>query len=256
MTIVNTEALNALAESPQASGVPAVLVDEEGAILYKFLYAPEKQAFSKSAKFTEVPVGGTARQPQVYGYTTGTTLRLDNLLLDTFCDGRSGRELIEGLGRLTNPDAETLKPELIYFVYGTFSFGPAYITDLSWETEAWLNGEPAVGRINITLIEVPGDATTATTTGTTGTTAGTTASTTGLTDRQKLEARQQADAWLSANINRLRPDIQQRVRSRSFKFLTNDTGTVQITDANNAILGTVGTWDGRQWSPNSQLLRS
>ncbi|MBW4483026.1 MAG: hypothetical protein KME14_10820 [Tildeniella torsiva UHER 1998/13D] len=254
MTIVNTEALNALAESPKTAGVPAQLVDEKGAILYKFLYAPEKQAFSKSAKFTEVPVGGTARQPQVYGYTTGTTLRLDNLLLDTFCDGRSGRELIEGLGRLTIPAAETFKPPAIYFVYGTFSYGPAYITDLSWETEAWLNGEPAIGRIGITFIEVPGSPTAATTAGTETPAAGT--ATPDLTDRQKLEARQQADAWLSANINRLKPDIQQRVRSRSFKFLTSDTGTVQITDNNNQVLGTVGTWDGRQWAPNSELLRS
>ena len=254
MTIVNTNVLNSLAESPKTSGVPAQLVGEDGKILYSFLYAPEKQAFSKSAKFTEVPVGATARQPQVYGYTTGTTLRLDNLLLDTFCDGRSGRELIEGLGRLTLPAAETLKPPLVYFVYGTFSFGPAYITDLSWETEAWLNGEPAIGRISIALIEVPGSPTTATTTGTTTpTSAGTIPD---LTDRQKLEARQQADAWLSANINRLRPDIQQRVRSRSFKFLTSETGSVQITDSSGQVLGTIGTWDGRQWAPNSQLLRS
>ncbi|MEA5447580.1 hypothetical protein VB780_03300 [Leptolyngbya sp. CCNP1308] len=255
MTIVNTEALNALAESPQTSGVPAQLVDDKGAILYRFLYAPEKQAFSKSAKFTEVPVGGTARQPQVYGYTTGTTLRLDNLLLDTFCDGKSGRDLIEGLGRLTLPAADTLKPPLIYFVYGTFSFGPAYLTNLDWETEGWLNGEPAIGRISITLIEVPGSPTAATTAGTETptTTAGPNPD---LTDRQKLEARQQADTWLTANINRLRPDIQQRVRSRAFKFLTSDNGTVQITDANNAVLGTVGTWDGRQWAPNSELLRS
>jgi hypothetical protein len=252
MSLANESVLNGLAESPKTSGVEAVLVGEDGAILYKFLYAPEKQSFSKSAKFTEVAVGGKAIMPVVYGYTTGTTLRLDNLLIDTFCDGRSGRELIEGLGRLTLPDAETLKPKIVYFVYGTFSFGPAYITNLDWETEAWLNGEAAIGRVNISLIEVPGSPTTATTSGA----ATPAASSPNLTDRQKLEARQQADAWLSANINRLKPDIQQRVRSRSFKFLTSDNGTVQITDASGQALGTVGTWDGRQWKPNSELLRS
>lgn len=261
-TIVNQEVLNSLPASPRTF-VPAVLTDQEGQILYKLLYAPERQAYFKEAKFTEVSTGGTWIQPQVYNHTTGRTLSLNDLLIDTHCDGKSARELIEGLGRLMNPDGETLKPTVVYFVFGSFSFGPAYIKTLDWSEEGWLNGEFALGRISITLIEIPGPTTSAQTTdSTTGLNpppapAPVPLATPNLTPRQKEEARLQADRWLNQNVNRLRPEIQQRVRSRSFRFLTDDEGVVRMTDeSGQTILGRIGSWSGFVFTPTQDLLRS
>jgi hypothetical protein len=249
---VNNQVLASLPTAPQTR-VPAILTDRTGKILYRFLYAPETQKYFKEAKFTEVPTGGTWIQPQVYGYTTGRTQTLNDLLIDTHCEGRSARELIEGLGILMNPDRESFKPTVVYFIFGSSSFGPAYIKTLDWEEQGWLNGEFALGRISLTLIEIPG-ATTQTETNTNLAEPQPPPMPT-YTARLKEEARTQADRWLTQNLNRLKPDIQQRVRTRSFRFLTDDYGTVSMTDERGNILGRIGTWSGFVFTPTSDLLR-
>lgn len=153
----NVEVLNALPEVTSTEYVRASLVDKNGDIIYRFLYNPQELKLNKSVEYSEVPIGGTAIQPHYYNHTKGSTLLLENLLFDTYCDGRSSRELIEGLGRLTLPETDTRKPKVISFVFGSFSFGPAIITNLDWTISSFIGGEPVYGSINLTLKETTGE---------------------------------------------------------------------------------------------------
>lgn len=218
-SLENVEVLNSLPEATSTEYSRASLVDKNGEILYKFLYNPQDLKLSKSVAYSEVPIGGTAIQPNFYNHTKGSTLVLDNLLFDTYCEGRSSRELIEGLGRLTLPESANKQPKIINFVFGSFVFGPSIITNLDWTITSFIGGEPAVGSINLTLKETVGEKlppTFSTVSSAGATTANSpTTTTTQPTDREVANIKNLVNQWLATNLPTQTLEVQDAFRSRN-----------------------------------------
>jgi hypothetical protein len=192
-----------------------------------------------------------------YRNTSGTTLTLDNLLFDTYSEGKSSRELIEGLGRLTLPNTQSLTPPLITFVYGSFVFGPAILKDLRWETVSVLNGEPAIGNISINLTEVPSSTlpnafstrraklnyTAIVTTDNNDNSSSTnTVPAPTLTDRQKEEVRKKVLAYIGANLNKFPVDIRTEYTANRLRILIPSADEINMAD-NTKTLGRFGSYN-------------
>lgn len=256
--IANPQVLQSLPEAQQVYA-RSYLTSKNGEVLYTFLFNPEVLDFRKSVRYSEVEVGGTAIQPQNYKNTSGTTLKLDNIQFDTYCEKRSARQLIEGLGRLTLPDPQTLKPVLVSFVYGSFTFGPAIITDLAWQNTSLLNGEAAIGTLNISLTEVPSStlpsaystrrvqAAPNTVASSSAVPAGDTASrnaapTPALTTRQQETVRAEALAYIGANLNRFPVDVRQAFSADRLRILIPSASEINMAD-NSSNLGRFGSYN-------------
>ena len=248
--LANSEVLESLTQVEETYA-RSYLTNINGEVLYKFLFNPESLDSRKSVRYSEVEVGGTAIQPQYYKNTSGTTLELNELQFDTFCEKLSSRQLIEGLGRLTLPDSQTLKPALVNFVFGSFLFGPAIITDLSWTTKGFINGEPAIGTINISLTEVPSqtlpsaystrriEPTSSTANG--STTASATA-TPPLTARQQETVREQTLSYIGSNLNRFPVDVRQAYSAGRLQITIPSADQINMTE-NTSNLGSFGSYN-------------
>lgn len=246
---MNIEAINALSPATKAGGIPAWL-EIEGKGNLTFLYNPESKSYSKEASYAAANAGGTGIQEQNYINSTGKTLSLSNLLLDSYCAGRSLRPYLDTLESLLLPKAPGLAPPTVAFLWGSDRFSPAVVTSLSWEETAWLSGEPAMARVSMALLQLPEAdslATIAVTPEPTGEV--------GLTDRQRADAVAQAKAYLDSNTSKLKPEIKSAYSSSRFKWLTTTAGTVQITDVSGKVLGTVGVWDGFEFKGSEELFK-
>jgi hypothetical protein len=242
----NVNVLNSLPAAAKVAGIPARLVLPDLSFI-SFLYNPEAKKYSREAQYAEAVTGGTGISDQNYIRTSGRTLELSDLLLDSFAAGKSLRQLLEGLEKLILPQAISLPPQTVRFVWGSESFGPAVITSISWEETAWLSGEPAQARLNLTLLQIPeAPSPTDLTAAPTGAT--------NLTDRQREDARKKAGEWLTANASRLRPDVRAAFNSKRFRYLTDAaTGSITILDTSDRPLGKVGTYDGFVFTPLGEL---
>lgn len=244
---MNIFVLDTLTSATKAAGIPAKLI-VEGGVEIPFLYNPESKSYSRTANYAAAAVGGVALPEQNYTGGTGRELTLSNLLLDSYCAGKSLRSLIESLEKLLLPVSVGLAPPKVSFLWGSDRFGLAVVTSLSWEETAWLSGEPAMARVNLSLLQIPEVETpTSLTQSPTGEVK--------LTDRQRATARSEAGKWLSSNAARLRSDVKAAYSSNRFKYLTNEKGVVSITDSGNKLLGVVGTWDGFTFTPSGDLLK-
>lgn len=244
---MNIGVLETLPTATKASGIPARLISSSGETI-TFLYNPESKSYGRSASYSPAAAGGSSLPQQNYTGGTGRTLSLPNLLLDSFCAGRSLRNLIESLEKLLIPTAPGLAPPTVSFVWGSESFSPAVVSDVVWEETAWLSGEPAIARVSLNLIQLPpADSPTTLPTVPTGETA--------LTDRQRATAVTEAGKWLRANLSRLKPDVKSAVSSNRFKYLTTEAGQVSITDATGKLIGVVGVWDGYTFTAGSEVIK-
>ncbi|MBD2060514.1 hypothetical protein H6F88_31730 [Oculatella sp. FACHB-28] len=240
---MNLDVLNSLPQAEKTGLITAFLSRLDGTQHFVFLYNPEAIRSRRQALYDVAPTTATSAPRRDYKYTTAITKTFSNLLLETSGEGRSVRPIIEEIQTLMVADVvnNSYEPPLVYFNWGTEMFGPAQLDDLDWEETAWLGGEPASVRLSITLTQVPlpdnqpsqSQPPTADE-----------LNTVSLTDRQRQDARAAAGTWLNSNINTLRPRVRERVRSRSFRYLTNANGEVRITDSEGNDLGLVGTYNG------------
>lgn len=242
---MNIQVLNSLPAATKAGGIPAYLETPTGRI--NFLYNPESKKYARQAQYAEASTGGTEISEQNYVRTGGRTLELDNLLLDSFAAGRSLKPLLKGLEKLLLPVELGLAPPTVLFVWGSERFGPAQVSQVSWEEAAWLSGEPAQARVSLSLIQIPTALTVSPTPSPTGET--------NLTDRQREDGRNKASDWLSSNVNKLRTEVRSAYNSNRFKFLTDQVGNISILDDKDIPFGKVGTWDGFEFKPLDELTR-
>jgi Contractile injection system tube protein len=243
---MNVNVLNSLPNALRQAGIPAKLRINSTGDVISFLYNPESLGYSREASYAEAVTGGTGISEQNYIRTAGRTLTIPNLLLDSYAAGKSLSQLIEGLEKLLLPSGIGLAPETVSFQWGTKLLSPAVITSISWEETAWLSGEPAQARLNLTLLQIPEapsptDLTAAPTGGI------------NLTDRQREDARKKAGEWLTVNASKLRPDVRAAFNSKRFRYLTDTSGNVSITNEAGNSFGRVGTWDGAVFAPLGEL---
>lgn len=247
--MINPVALNQLKGATKSTNHYARLVSLQNERLWEFIYNPEEKQFSRKANYVEAPTAAGSLPAQTYLYTTGKTLTLSNLLLDTYCEEKSLRSSLQDLEGLLVVDIKKgLQPYSLYFVWGTEKFGPCVLTEISWRETAWLGGEPASVRLDMTLLEVPLPDSQPKQSNPIP------SSTINLTDRQKEDGRKKAQEWLTANLNKLDTSTKQAVQSKSFKWLTDSNGVIKIINSKGMEIGTVGTWNGTTFSTTNNTL--
>lgn len=243
---INSKVLNGLPTSQYATDIYAYLVDELNKEVFSFLYNPEEKSFTRSAKYNPGVTALTSIPSQQYAYTSGLTLQLDNLLLESHSQGRSCKILLQKLQALmvTDPSKGKYAPPTVTFKWGTDSFGPAVITDLKWTETGWLSGEVALASVDITLLEVPpNQLPSKAKSESPGDRLQKALSTPNLlTDRQVQEANTKAITWLRANVKQLPVYLSTLVKSNKYLVSVAKNGTVSMFDSNKVSLGTIGTY--------------
>jgi len=251
--MINENVVNNLSNATRTSDIFAYIIDVNNNSVYTFLFNPESKSFSREAKYIEAVTALTSTPSQQYFYTSGLTLQLSNLLLESYNRDKTCKSLLQSLQGLmvANPIDGKYTPTPVTFKWGVDSFGPAVITNLDWVETSWLNGEVASARVNLTLLEIP-DASNQPTN-----TVPSNPPNRKLTDRQKIDASSKAQSWLKSNINKLTDNAAALVRTNSYKLLTYDDGVVVMVDTKNVIVGIVGRYvDGKLFTNNNTLTKS
>lgn len=256
----NIEALNKLKPASNTY-VAAALIEYSKDItsqnkLYTFLFNPSSMQFSRSAKYSETSVWGSSKQDFQYYLTTGRTLKLQNLILESWYMGKTIMPLIDGIEKLMESDIKKDKfsPPVLSFVWGKRRFGPCVISELSWDEKGWLGGMPANATMNLTLLELPEPIRKTDATAPKPridedpkelTPKNGEKLRNPLTDRQREEASKEAEKWLQANKDKLSDLVRGMIKNKSYYLLTEKTtGVVGFLDKNKQLIGNVGQWDG------------
>lgn len=212
--------------------------------LWQFQYNPSVLRFSGESKWNAVETFAAREADQQFGSSTGLTLEIPNIYLDTFCLGKSLKPLLDGLDELRKADIRQSKfnPTILSFVFGSRRFSPCVLTRLNWDEVAWLGGEPARVQLSMTLqqLPIPGKL------GLAAIAPELQLPPEGLTERQRGEGSEAAKKWLTDNAQTLSPDVQNLVRSNGYKLSTDADGKVTMTNAAGQAIGILGTWDGSQ----------
>ncbi|RCJ20129.1 hypothetical protein A6S26_05255 [Nostoc sp. ATCC 43529] len=246
--------------SKEGASIEAVLLEYDisgnaAKPLWQFLVNPQSLRFSREAKYTEISPLASQRSEVQYVATTGQTLSIPDLILQTWYCGKSLRPLIEGINLLLQADIKNKKyaPPILKFQWGTREFGPCVLTNIQWEESAWLGGEPASVKLGLELKEVPkaisrGEIEQQKTKAME--TAKTTREKQGkprlpLTDRQRADASTAAKKYLETNIKQWAADVQAAIRGNKYKLSTDaNSGAVAMIGVGGKAVGTVLVWDG------------
>ncbi len=223
--------------------------------LWVFLVNPQSLRFSREAKYTEISPLASQRSEIQYASTTGQTLSIPDLILQTWYCGKSLRPLLEGIQTLIAADIKNKKyaPPVLKFQMGTREFGPCVLTNVQWEESAWLGGEPASVKLGLELKEVPkavsrGEIEQQKTKSLE--TAKVIREKQGkprlpLTDRQRADASAAAKKYLETNIKQWAADVQAAIRGNKYKLSTDaSSGAVTMIGTGGKSVGTVLVWDG------------
>jgi hypothetical protein len=251
--MINENVVNGLTNATRTSDIFAYLIDSTTAVVYTFLFNPESKSFSREAKYVESVTALTSTPSQQYFYTSGLTLQLSNLLLESYNRNKTCKSLLQGLQSLmvANPIEGKYTPTPVTFKWGVDSFGPAVITNIDWVETSWLNGEVASARVNLTLLEIP-DASNQPTN-----TVPRNLPNKVLTDRQKADASSKAKSWLNSNINKLTDNVAALVRTNNYKLITYGDGVVVMVDSKNVVVGIIGRYvDGKLYTNNNTVTKS
>jgi hypothetical protein len=272
---MNENVLKSLPPAQYAENIPAYLLDELGAKLFSFLYNPEEKTFSRSITYQDAPVALTSVQPQQYKSTSGRTLKLDNLLMTSWAERKSLRPLLEKLQQLGTADVKNAKylPQVVYFAWGSESFGPAVLYDqIRWVETLWVGGEPAEVRLSITLQEIPPkvieqnatdakidpdkkereDTLKAALDRFTGglSSAASDTPVISLTDRQRADGAKAAESYINekTNIALLSAIDANRYRRKIYTLKVSQDGNVYFANSKNDAVKTIGTYNGRKFT--------
>ncbi|MBW4675974.1 MAG: hypothetical protein KME52_18705 [Desmonostoc geniculatum HA4340-LM1] len=255
----NDKAYNQLPDaSKEGASIEAVLLEYDisgnaAKPLWLFLVNPQSLRFSREAKYTEISPLASQRSEIQYSATTGQTLSIPDLILQTWYCGKSLRPLIEGINLLLEANIKNKKyaPPILKFQWGTREFGPCVLTNIQWEESAWLGGEPASVKLGLELKEVPkaisrGEIEQQKTKNLEA--AKTTREKQGkprlpLTDRQRADASAAAKKYLEVNLRQWLPEVQALILSNRYKLITDaDSGLVTMIGAGGKKIGTVLAW--------------
>lgn len=155
---MNLEALALLKSADRTNQKPAYLkrVGQDTA-LYYFLYNPSEYSDSITANYSEV-ASLTASIPYLdYNNSSGITREFSDLLIDTYEDRRSFREIIMGLKSLMIADVANgeYEPSDLEFYWGSEILKPVKLLDFKYRIDSFLGGEPARGVVSLTFKEIP-----------------------------------------------------------------------------------------------------
>ncbi|MBD2515187.1 hypothetical protein H6G93_09235 [Nostoc sp. FACHB-973] len=248
---MNESLITLLPSAQKVTGIFAYLTDELNSSVYQFLFNPEEKQFSREARYEEGATAVSSLPSQQYKYTTGRTLRLNNLLLETHARGKSCQPLIQQIEDLMVADPVNGKyaPSIVTFKWGSNSFGGAVITSLDWREQGWLNGELASAILSFTLLEVPTKEVATTPVGSSN-------ANSLLTARQQEDASSKGSIWLKDSVKKLKESVYDLVRSNKYKMSTSREGLITILNSKNKLVGQVGTYkNGKLDTSTTNLLK-
>ncbi len=225
--------------------------------LWYFLMNPQSLHYSKQAEYDKIATLAAKIPDLQFKNTDSPSLEISDIVLDTFCFGKTVQPLINGIQSLleANIDKNQYNPPILAFRWGKTDFSPCVLTKCDWNESGWINGEVARAKLSISLLKIPRQ-----------TTRGQIAQKKQvqqqqqatanekngqlrmpLTERQKEEASAAAKKYLEKNISQWSAETQAIIKTKSYKLLTDkNTGVVALSDAKNKSFGTILVWDGKQ----------
>ena len=250
----NQQVINGLNTAPKVTDIYAYLQDSGGRSLFTFLYNPEDKRFSRQSNYNAGVTALSSIPSQQYQHTSGLTLQLSNLLMQSYAEGKTIKLLLQRLQNLmvVDPTNNKFNPTPVYFTWGTDKFGPAVITSLDWSETSWLNGEVAEARVNLTLLEIPSGKPSTNQSQNQLEVASNKNQV--LTVRQKQDASKKAIEWLRANTKRLSSTTAALINANRFKLLTEDSGVVNLTDSKSKKLGVIGIYQNGKFITTKNTL--
>jgi Contractile injection system tube protein len=253
---MNRESLTQLTTAQQIASKPAYLqIVGQDKGFYAFNYNPESFGDSLTVKYSETQ-SAVSDQPYLdYNGSSAITRTFSGLLMDTYGELLSLRPILEGIKKLMIADLSKGKfePPDLEFHWGSESFKPCKITNFSYTIDAWLGGEPAKGKCDLTLVSVPvfdpGKESQLTEQEQIKTAAETPPNSTAdipvlLTNRQKKEGQLLAINDIKQNVRKASPKIKQAVRSGQFNVEVDDKGNISLLSPKSEVLAIVGIYDG------------
>lgn len=225
--------------------------------LWSFQYNPQRLKYAIAPKWSPSETMSVREPDLQFGGTEPKTLEINDIYLDSYCQGKSLQPLLDGLEELAKADLSRSRfaPLVLSFVWGHKRFAPCVLTALEWEESGWLAGAPARVQLNMKLTRVPPpqqlgqqpippepdpveDGPTKP-----------------LTDRQRQDASNNAKKWLQDNQTKLPTAVSTLVKSNAYLLATDKaTGDVTMTNGKGEKLGIVGRWDGKEFSIKQQTL--
>ena len=232
----------------------------DGDRLWEFWYPPQTLKFSGQANYTEQATLSAREHDWQFGSSSGLRLEIPNLVLDSYCLGRTVQPLMDGLDELrkAKPTEGIFAPPVLLFAFGGRTFGPCVLTNIQWDEVAWLSGEAARLQLSLTLQQIPKPPNAGTPTEPAADTSAAEKERDGkprkpLTLRQRQDGSTKAIEWLRANPSALPAQLKAVVTANTFRVSTDtDSGDVRIFAADGTELGTVGRWDGRNFLTDIQ----
>lgn len=225
--------------------------------IWQFQYNPSSLKFRTSAEYAEQKTLSGDVPEQQFFTTSGTTLQISQIYLDSYCLGKSLQPLLDGIEALlmAKVDKQQYSPPVLTFIFGTRRFGPCVLTECEWTETAWLSGAPAKAEMSLSFKEVPVDRKTA------DKAIAPKDSKDGaprikLTERQRKEGSDKAIANLiaPATLAKLSASVQGTIKSKAYKVSTDEnTGDVILYDAKGNKLGAIGRYDGTKLDTSTQV---
>lgn len=229
---------------------------QQGQYLWAFLTNPQTLEFERSAKYSEAQTLSSKKSDWQYSYTTGRSLTINDIILDSWCKGKTIQPLLDGVEALLECDVskKQYSKRILSFVFGSRRFSPCVLTNVKWTETGWLGGAAARATMSLTLQEVPEPMTRAQAESRkqqTGTAAAAAKQAAGmprmqLTERQQSEGSKKAIDILRKNEARFNPQVRSLIRSSAYRLLTNrETGDIVLFDRKGQKVGLVGRYNGQ-----------
>jgi hypothetical protein len=242
-------------------------IPEDEDIVFRFLANPEKLEFSGlGASYASVKPH-LAKAPYLqFQNTEAEVLDVKDVMLETWCEGKTIKPLIDGLRKLVeaNTGEGEFEPPTLSFVWGERRFEPCKLMSVNWSENKWLSGNPAGARLSLKLVRIPEPNRTPEnpfdnplnddpSEGLDNSSPGLRTDVLELTDRQLEDAREGAQQTLLDNLSLYSDEVQEIIRGERFSLIPSTDGVVRMFagEAKEEI-GVVGQWIGETGEMNTE----
>jgi hypothetical protein len=236
-------------------------VEEEADRLWTFWLNPSTLRFSGDTKYSPANQFAAREEDFQFGYSTGLTLSIPDLLFEGYWIRKSIRPILEAIDELRKANIKQNKfaPPILSFVWGGRKFSPCVLTSVQWDETAWLTGEPARATMSLSFQQIPepgklGLGNIAPELETANDSLPGNKLRNPLTNRQKDDGIAKAAAYLTDNVQRYDDATQAVIKSADLKTLlsvTDSTGLVTLKDSKGKDLGVAGQWNGTEFKVES-----
>ncbi|QLF85093.1 hypothetical protein [Nostoc phage YongM] len=131
---------------------------KQGFPVYVFMMNPERISYNVPINYQEIAIPFTPKNQVNYSNGGNITMSMSNLILDSMDEKKSLQPLIDRLIALREPTIQNgLKkhPKILAFKWGSNTFSPCVLTNVSFEVLRWVDGYPVKAYMNISLKEIP-----------------------------------------------------------------------------------------------------